>query len=78
MERTEIIAKLIEFAAQAFKADPSTLTEDTNLNELGTASMQRVAMTASIENEFDVMIPVARFGQFETISKLADYIEEEA
>lgn len=78
MERTEIIAKLIEFAAQAFKTDPSTLTEDTNLNELGTASMQRVAMTASIENEFDVMIPVARFGQFETISKLADYIEEEA
>lgn len=78
MERTEIIAKLIEFAARAFKADPSTLTEDTNLNELGTASMQRVAMTASIENEFDVMIPVARFGQFETISKLADYIEEEA
>ncbi len=78
MERSEIIAKLIEFAAQAFKADPATLTEDTNLNELGTASMQRVSMTASIENEFDVMIPVARFGQFETISKLADYIEEEA
>ncbi|MBQ1682393.1 MULTISPECIES: acyl carrier protein [Agathobacter] len=78
MERKEIIEKLIEFASLAFKVDASTLSEDTNLNELGTASMQRVSMTASIENEFDVMIPVARFGQFETISKLADYIEEEA
>ena len=78
MERSEMIAKLIEFAAMAFKVDAATLTEDTNLNELGTASMMRVAMTASIENEFDVMIPVARFGNFETIGKLADYIEEEA
>lgn len=78
MERNEIIEKLIEFAAMAFNVDASTLTEDTNLNELGTSSMMRVAMSASIENEFDVMIPVARFGNFETIGKLADFVEEEA
>ncbi len=78
MERTEIIEKLIEFAALAYKVDAAELSAETNLNELGTASMMRVAMSASIENEFDVMIPVARFGQFETINMLADYIEEEA
>ena len=78
MERTEIIEKLIGYAAMAFNVDASALTEDTNLNELGTSSLQRVSMAASIENEFDVMIPVARFGNFETIGKLADYIEEEA
>ncbi len=78
MERAEIIANLIEFAALAYKVDAGTLSEDTNLNELGTSSVQRVAMSASIENEYDVMIPVARFGNFETIGKLADFVIEEA
>ena len=35
-------------------------------------------MSASIEDEYDVMIPVAKFGQFETVGALADYIMEEA
>ncbi|MCR4831371.1 MAG: acyl carrier protein [Pseudobutyrivibrio sp.] len=78
MSREELIANLIDFAALAFKVDKSTLTEDTNLNDLGTSSVQRVAMSASIENEYDVMIPVARFGNFETIGKLADFVLEEA
>ena len=72
MTREELISNLIEFAALAFKVDASTL------NELGTSSVQRVAMSASIENEYDVMIPVARFGNFETIGKLADFVLEEA
>jgi acyl carrier protein len=78
MTREEIIANLIEFAALAYKVDAATLSENTNLNELGTSSVQRVAMSASIENEYDVMIPVARFGNFETIGKLADFVMEEA
>lgn len=78
MSRDELIANLIDFAALAFKVDKATLTEDTNLNDLGTSSVQRVAMSASIENEYDVMIPVARFGNFETIGKLADFVLEEA
>ena len=41
-------------------------------------SLQRVAMSASIEDEYDVMIPVAKFGQFETVGALADFIMEEA
>ena len=41
------------------------------------ASSQRVAMSASIENDFDVMIPVARFGKFETIGDLVDFVMEE-
>jgi len=78
MNREELIANLIEFAALSYKVDAADLTEDTNLNDLGTSSVMRVSMAASIENEYDVMIPVARFGQFETIGMLADFIEEEA
>ena len=78
MTREELVANLIQYASLAFKVDAATLSEDTNLNELGTSSVQRVAMSASIENEYDVMIPVARFGNFETIGKLADFVLEEA
>ena len=56
----------------------ANINEDTNIaEELGVSSQQRVAMSASIENEFDVMVPVARFGKFVTIGDLVDYVMEE-
>jgi acyl carrier protein len=77
MSREELIAKLIEFAAMAYGVDAADLNEDTNLNDLGVGSQQRVAMSASIENDFDVMIPVARFGNYESIGALADFVMDE-
>ncbi|MCF0127117.1 MAG: acyl carrier protein [Pseudobutyrivibrio sp.] len=79
MNREEVLAQMIEFAAMAFGKDASAIKEDTDIAaELGVGSNQRVAMTASIENEFDVMIPVARFGNFKTIGSLVDYVMDEA
>ena len=79
MSREEVLANMIEFAAMAFGKDASTIKEDTNIaEELGVTSMQRVSMSASIENEYDVMIPVAKFGQFATIGDLVDFVMEEA
>lgn len=78
MSREEIVAKMIEYAAMAFEKDASQINENTNIaEELGVASSQRIAMSASIENDFDVMIPVARFGNYKTIGDLADYVMEE-
>ena len=78
MTREEVVAKIIEFAAMAFNKDAASIKEDTNIaKELGVASSQRVAMSASIENDFDVMIPVARFGKFETIGDLVDFVMDE-
>ena len=77
MSREEVLAQLIEFAAMAYGVDAAELTEETNLNDLGVASSQRVAMSASIENDFDVMIPVARFGNFESIGAIVDFIMDE-
>lgn len=78
MNREEVLSKMIEFAAMAFNKDESCIKEDTNIaEELGVASMQRVAMSASIENDFDVMIPVARFGNFQTIGDLVDFVMDE-
>lgn len=78
MSREEVLAKMIEFAAMAFNKDAANITENTNIaEELGVTSMQRVAMSASIENEYDVMIPVARFGKFVTIGDLVDFVMDE-
>ncbi len=78
MSREEIVAKLIEYAAMAFQTDAAKISEDTDIaKELGVSSVQRVAMAASIENDFDVMIPVARFGNYRTIGDLADFIMDE-
>ena len=78
MNRDEVLKDMITFAARAYKKDASEITEDTNLNDLGVASLQRVAMSASIEDEYDVSIPVARFGQFESVGALVDYVMKEA
>lgn len=79
MNREEVIADLIKFAAMAFRKDASLINENTKIaEELGVQSAQRVAMSASIEDEYDVTVPVAKFGQFETIGDLADYVIEEA
>ena len=78
MTREEVLAKMIEFAAMAFEKDAAGINEDTDIAaELGVSSKQRVAMAASIENDFDVMIPVARFGNYKTIGDLVDYVMDE-
>ncbi len=78
MERKEVLENVIEFAARAYKKAASEINENTKISEeLGVQSMQRVALSASIENEYDVMIPVARMGQFETIGNLVDYVMDE-
>ncbi len=79
MNREEVLANMIQFASRAFRKGASEINENTNIaEELGVQSMQRVAMSASIEDEYDVMIPVAKFGQFETIGDLVDFVMEEA
>lgn len=78
MTREAVVETLIEFAAMAFGKETNCIKEDTVIaEELGQTSNQRVAMSASIENEYDVMIPVARFGNYRTIGDLADFIMEE-
>lgn len=78
MSREEVVKKIIEYAAVAFGVAETKITETTIIaDELGVSSTQRVSVSAAIENEFDVMIPVARFGQYKTIGDLADFVLEE-
>lgn len=73
MEKTDILLQDLSGLP-----DGNTDTAGGTDEELGVLSMQRIAMCASIENEYDVMIPVAKFGQFGTIGELVDFVMEEA
>lgn len=76
--RNEVLANIIEYASRAYEKPANEINENTKISEeLGVRSMQRVALSASIENEYDVMIPVARIGQFETIGDLVDHVMDE-
>ena len=78
MSREEVLAMIIEMAARAYGKDAALINENTDISEeLGVTSMQRVAMSASIDNEFEVTIPVARFGQYKTIGDIVDYVMDE-
>ncbi len=77
-ERKEVLANVIKFAAMAFGKPEAEINENTKVSEeLGVQSVQRVALSSSIENAYDVMIPVARIGKFETIGDIVDYIMDE-
>ncbi len=57
MERNEVLANIIEYASRAYEKPVDEINENTKISEeLGVRSMQRVALSASIENEYDVMI----------------------
>lgn len=77
MTKQDVINSLIGFAAKIFKTDAAALSADTVISELGTKSLQRIGMCALIENDLDVVLPIADFGQYRTIGDLADRVLDE-
>jgi len=79
MNKDAIIERLIQDAATVYKHDAADLSADTQIAEtLGTKSLDRMGMCAMIENHFDVVIPLAEFGQYKTFDELAQMILEAA
>lgn len=78
MSQEEILAKLIDCAAKVYMKDASTLSGATSIpDELGTKSLDVMGMTAMIENDFDVVVPLAEYGHYATLADLAVMIAEE-
>lgn len=75
MTKDEIVAKLIESASKVYMREASTLSAATSITrDLGTRSLDVMGMTAMIENDFDVVVPLAEYGHYETLGDLADMI----
>ena len=78
MNKDEVVSKLITLAGQVYHADTAGFDADTKIHEsLGTKSLFRMGYLAQIEDEFDVLIPIAEFGKIETFADLADRVLEE-
>lgn len=79
MSQEDVLNKLIQDAANVYEKDASTLSGDTKIaEELGTRSLDVMGMTGLIENQFDVVIPLAEYGTYATLNDLAAMIAEEA
>lgn len=77
MNREEMINFIIECVAKTYRTDAASLTESTNIpKQFGTKSLQRVSLTALIENETDVVLSLGDIGKYPTIGELADFILE--
>lgn len=74
---TVIEQKVIECAAEAYQADLSTITLDTDIREdLSSQSMKLVAFISVIEDELDVEISMRDAAQLKTIRDFAQRVTE--
>lgn len=78
MDRNEILEKVLEMVAMAYKKDVTELSEATSFKtDLSGASVQMVALVSEIENELDVSLMLADASACHTIGDLMNLIEEE-
>lgn len=78
MDRQEILIKVLDMVAMAYKKDVTTLSASTSFKEdLSGASIQMVALVSEIENELDISLTLADASACDTIADLIDLMEEE-
>jgi non-ribosomal peptide synthetase component F len=71
-------ARLQTVFAAVLRLDPSSISVDYDFFQFGGHSMRASQLTARIQREFNVQIPLIQVFQLKTVSALAAYIEGEA
>ena len=64
-------------ATQAELKDTTSLTMETNLEDLGLDSLDAVEILMALEEEFDVEVSDDAFGNIKTLGDVLYYIEEQ-
>ncbi len=73
----EILAKIIERAAELFKADPSTYSGETRfVEDLKAKSVNYVQIIAILEEDYDISIPFMEFRRKKTFAEAAEFVAE--
>lgn len=76
MDRAAILAKVIEVTEDTLSlGDDVTLTEDTNLKELGADSFDLLELVTSLEDEFSITFADDAVGTVATIGQVVDAIQ---
>ena len=72
-----MLEQIIEDIAKQLKADPATITPDTDIiDDLGADSLDVVELLMTIEDKYGIIVPDDEVTNLRTISKMSDYIEE--
>ena len=72
MERSEILSKVADIAADVLGVDAADITEETTFDDLDADSLDRLQLVTAMEDEFDIEIPDEKL---EAISSVADAVD---
>ena len=73
---TELFDQLAEYARMAYGYE-GEITRDTLLSDMGTKSMEMIALASTIENELDAEVTIHEIMTMKTFGELVDRVAEE-
>lgn len=78
MDRTEMLAKLVEVVVDQLDIDPEKIVEDaTFIEDLGADSLDLLQLLTALEDEFELTIPDEQFESISTVGDVLDILIDE-
>ncbi len=72
---SEVLERIIERAAELYKAEPSQYSAETRfVEDLKAKSVNYVQIISVLEEEFDIQIPFMEFRRKKTFGEAAEYV----
>lgn len=75
MERSEMLAKVAEVAADVLGINEDEITEETTFDDLDADSLDRLQLVTAFEDEFDIEIPEDRLLSISSVGDALDAID---
>ena len=75
MERSEMLAKVAEVAADVLGINEDEITEETTFDDLDADSLDRLQLVTAFEDEFDIEITEDRLLSISSVGDALDAIE---
>ena len=75
MDRSEMLAKVAEVAADVLGINEDEITEETTFDDLDADSLDRLQLVTAFEDEFDIEIPEDRLLSISSVGDALDAIE---
>ena len=74
MDRTEILAKVVDVASDVLGINADEITEQTSFDELDADSLDRLQLVTALEDEFDIEFAEANLSSINSVSDAIDAI----
>lgn len=74
MDRTEILAKVVDVASDVLGINADEITERTSFDELDADSLDRLQLVTALEDEFDIEFAEANLSSINSVSDAIDAI----